>query len=251
MGPSILAAVDAAKQRIRAQVWDALERVRATEPGVHGHIPAFARAAEAAARLATHPAWHAAQVVKANPDSAQVPVRAYALESGKTVYMAVPNLASDQPFYLLDPRALTMAPTEAATHRVAATFARTVAINEMPPIEVVVCGSVAVSPDGVRVGKGAGYSDLEIALLVEAGLIGPNTPIVTTVHELQVISGPLPETAHDFRVDIIVTPDVIIECPPGKRPNGIIWGHLTRDQIDAVPALARHPARPENGSNAR
>jgi 5-formyltetrahydrofolate cyclo-ligase len=37
--------------------------------------------------------------VKANPDSPQLPVRQRALEDGKTVYMAVPRLAADAPFF--------------------------------------------------------------------------------------------------------------------------------------------------------
>ncbi|UCH21360.1 MAG: hypothetical protein JSU83_23150 [Deltaproteobacteria bacterium] len=36
-------------------------------------------------------------------------------------------------------------------------------------------------------GKGGGYSDLEYALVKEAGLIKNDTPIVTTVHALQVV----------------------------------------------------------------
>lgn len=47
---------------------------------------------------------------------------------------------------------------------------------------------------GARLGKGADDSDIEVVLLTEAGLIGPSTVIVMTVHPLQVIDGPLPET---------------------------------------------------------
>ena len=58
---------------------------------------------------------------------------------------------------------------------------------------------------GVRVGKGGGYADLELALLVEAGLVDEATTIVTTVGRLQVLDEELPESAHDFRVDVVVT----------------------------------------------
>src|SRR5215217_3364789 len=40
--------------------------------------------------------------VKANPDKAQRPVRARVLTEGKVLYMAVPRLADELPFYLLD-----------------------------------------------------------------------------------------------------------------------------------------------------
>lgn len=39
--------------------------------------------------------------------------------------------------------------------------------------------------DRCRIGKGAGYGDIEVALLAEAGLSGPETTIYTTVHDLQ------------------------------------------------------------------
>ena len=55
----------------------------------------------------------------------------------------------------------------------------------MRPVDLITCGTVAVDRQGVRIGKGAGYSDIEVGLLVEVGLITPETTIVTTVHDLQ------------------------------------------------------------------
>ena len=70
---------------------------------------------------------------------------------------------------------------------VAETVARKVGVEEMQPVDLIICGSVAVNRRGVRLGKGAGYSDIEFALLQEAGLLRPETTIVTTVHSLQVV----------------------------------------------------------------
>lgn len=214
---------DQAKYAIRERVWTLLEHERAAPPDVHGRIPAFYGAEAAADRLATLPAWEAARVIKAVPDKAQLPVRARALAAGKLVYMAVPKLAEELPFYLLDPATLTVPPSEAASSKVAATVARKVGVEDMQPVDLIVCGSVAVNRDGVRLGKGAGYSDIEVALLQEAGLVGPNTTVVTTVHSLQVVDDELPETEHDFSVDLIVTPNDVIECGPSRRPSGLIW----------------------------
>jgi 5-formyltetrahydrofolate cyclo-ligase len=127
--------------------------------------------------------------------------------------------------------------TEAASRTTAAEVAPKVSVEEMQPVDIVVCGSVAVNRDGARLGKGAGYSDIEVALLQEAGLIRPSTVIVTTVHPLQVVDEPLPETEHDFSVDLIVTPDEVIECGPPRRPSGLYWDHLTQDKIAAIPVL--------------
>jgi 5-formyltetrahydrofolate cyclo-ligase len=108
----------------------------------------------------------------------------------------------------------------------------------MRAIDVVICGSVAVNRSGARVGKGAGYSDLEVALLIEAGLVTEKTIIVAPVHQLQVVDEEIPETAHDFSVDLIITPDEVIECPDRRRPQGVIWEDLTAEKVAAIPVLA-------------
>ncbi|AEM87698.1 5-formyltetrahydrofolate cyclo-ligase [Streptomyces violaceusniger] len=235
------AQVQRAKQAVRESVWALLEP---THGDVTGRIPSFIGADSAAARLAEHLAWQAASVIKAVPDKAQLPVRARALQEGKRIYMASPKLATENPFYLLDPENLSIPPIEAAERRTAAKVAQPVGMHEMPVVDLIVCGSVAVNSEGVRLGKGAGYSDIEVALLQEAGLIGPNTLIATTVHPLQVVEEVLPESEHDFRVDIIVTPDETIDCPPHPRPPGIFWEHLAPDSIAAIPALANR--KPSN-----
>jgi 5-formyltetrahydrofolate cyclo-ligase len=176
--------IERAKQDVRGKVWVLLEHEGAAPLGVHGHIPDFVGADRAASRLAGLDAWQRSTVVKANPDRAQLPVRVRALHDGKLVYMAVPRLAKAEPFYLLDPAALTVPLEQAATGTVAAEAAPTVSVDNMRPVDLVVCGSVAVNRRGVRLGKGAGYSDIEVALLTEAGLIGSSTTILTTVHGL-------------------------------------------------------------------
>ncbi|MFJ2228153.1 5-formyltetrahydrofolate cyclo-ligase [Streptomyces halstedii] len=234
--------LDRAKQAVRTQVWDALTAADAVhDTSVHGRIPNFKGAEEAAARLAALPAWQRASVVKAVPDKAQLPVRAKALEAGKTVYMAVPKLAGLKPFYLLDPAALTVPPAEAAASRTAASIAPTVEVDALRPLDLIILGSVAVNRDGARVGKGAGYADIEFALLTEAGLVTPETVVVTTVHALQVTATPIPTTKHDVSVDLIVTPGETIICPNPHRPSGVHWSDLTTEKIAAIPALAaRH-----------
>jgi hypothetical protein len=70
--------------------------------------------------------------------------------------MAVPRLAEDPPFYELDPGRLPVPPGEAASREGAVKVARRVGPGQMRPVEMVVCGSVAVNRDGTRLGKGAG-----------------------------------------------------------------------------------------------
>ena len=236
-------AIDGAKQAIRDQVWTRLEAAGAVAPDVAGRIPNFKGADKAAERLAGLAVWGQARVVKAVPDHAQQPVRQRALEDGKLVYMAASKLAADKPFYLLHPHALPVPAAEAAEREVAARIAPAVDLSEMRPIDLIVVGSVAVNDRGSRLGKGAGYADLEVGLLAEAGLLSERTVIATTVHELQVVEDDVPEMAHDFRVDVIVTPQRVIWCGSPKRPAGLDWSILRAEQIAAIPVLARRAGR--------
>ena len=80
-------------------------------------------------------------------------------------------------------------------------------------------------------------------MLVEAGLIGANTVVATTVHPLQVLEEELPETDHDFRLDLIVAGGGAIACRRTRRPQGILWEHLDAAKVAAIPALAARAPR--------
>ena len=241
------AGVLAAKAELREEVWSAMRAAKVARfPGAAGRIPNFTGAEAAAERLRAMPEWRAAGTVKANPDSAQWPVRQRALEDGKTVYMAVPRLAEEEPFFALDPDHLSEPPRKAASISGAARSARRVTLAELSPVDLVVMGSVAAGEDGARLGKGGGFADLEFALATAAGLIGPRTVAVTTVHELQLRpAGVIPLTGHDVPVDFIVTPERVIDCRPRHGPGqaaAIRWDDLTEEKIAAIPLLAAQRA---------
>ncbi|MEV0720471.1 5-formyltetrahydrofolate cyclo-ligase [Asanoa sp. NPDC050611] len=232
----------AAKAALRDEVWAALRTGGAARfPGAEGRIPNFVGAEAAAERLRAMAEWRRAATVKANPDSAQLPVRQRALEDGKVVYMAVPRLAEEDPFFLLDPDHLAEPPRRAASIRGATRSARRVAVADLAPVDLVVMGCVAAGEDGARLGKGGGFADLEFALAAAAGLVGDRTVVVTTVHELQVRPpGRIPMTAHDVPLDFVVTPDRVIDCRRSRaaRPAaGVHWDELTAAKIDAIPLL--------------
>jgi 5-formyltetrahydrofolate cyclo-ligase len=223
------------KQVVRERMWELLERERVARfPGARGRIPNFRGSEAAAERLAELPEWQAARVVKANPDAPQLPVRRRARKDGKTLYMAVPRLTDEKPFVLVrgDP-----------TIKRALAEGRALRVEELEPVELIVCGTVAVNREGVRVGKGGGFSDLEFALLVERGLVSEETTIVTTVHDLQLLDEQLPETDHDFRVDVIVTPSEVVRTRHRRRPAGILWDHLDEEKRSAIPVIEAIAAR--------
>ena len=225
------------KQAVREHVWSTLIEAGVCPDDARGHIPNFIGSDRAAQLLASTNAWRHSRTLKTNPDKAQLPVRARVLTDRKILCMAVPRLAIAEPFFLIDPMNPAFLPSESGSSAVATQVSPRVRINEMPHIDLVVSGSVAVNHQGVRLGKGAGYADIEIGLLIEAGLITDNTVIATTVHSLQVLDQLLPEQQHDCRVDLIVTEQEIIKCPRSPRPPGLIWPTLSAEQIAAIPVL--------------
>jgi 5-formyltetrahydrofolate cyclo-ligase len=227
------------KSAIRNEVWRILETKKAARfPGAAGRIPNFIGAEVCARILADAPIWKNATVLKVNPDSPQRAIRQKALEEGKIVYMAVPRLRSEKPFVELDPSKLKCSAYGASSIKGAATYGRLVGLEEVRPIDLVVCGSVAVNRRGARVGKGGGYSDLEFAILVEEGKIDEDTPIVTSVHPLQVTEKELPMTVHDIPLNAIITPEEMIKIQRRpRRPKRIYWNILPAEKIEAIPVL--------------
>jgi 5-formyltetrahydrofolate cyclo-ligase len=210
-------------------------------PGAQGRIPNFADAREASERLGGHAAWKRAKTIKANPDAPQTHARRLALEQGKILVMAVPRLRADHPFRLLDPARLGKKERrEAATIKGALRHGKVIDLEQVPRLDLILCGSVAVNLKGARIGKGGGFSDLEYALLAESGNVSEKTTIATTVHPIQILTEDLPTTRHDIPVDLIVTPRAAIEVERAfDRPTGLLWDHLQPPQIHEIPVLER------------
>jgi 5-formyltetrahydrofolate cyclo-ligase len=229
------------KQEIREAVWSLLQSEHVARfPGARGRIPNFTGAEQCAAHVAELEGWQAARFVKANPDSPQRAIRHLALKQGKTIYMAVPRLRDEKCFVELDPSRLGKNIYAASSIKGAFEFGRQVSVREMNPVDLILCGSVAVRRDGARIGKGGGYSDLEYAIAIELGIISPATPIITTVHPLQIVTGRISLAPHDIPVDFIVTPDKSIATKTRlSRPRGIYWDYLDEEKIAAIPLLKK------------
>jgi 5-formyltetrahydrofolate cyclo-ligase len=229
------------KQELRERIWDELEEsgeARFPFPP-HGRIPNFAGAEQAAERLAESDVWEGVEAIKSNPDSPQRPVRRRALESGKVVYMAVPRLRDEKCFLRLDPDEIDDI-DHATTIGGSSEVGEQVGPEEMESIELIVSGSVAMTENGERVGKGEGYSDLEFAVFREFGLVDDETTTVTTVHELQVVDEAIPTTPQDVPIDWIFTPNrTICTGATDDKPAGIEWSVLGDDRLDEIPILRR------------
>jgi len=227
------------KSEIRKRIWRLLEErnVAIFPRPVWGRIPNFKGHEIAAAKLVRHEVFRRARVVFCNPDSPQRPVREAVIRSGRILVMATPRLR--QGFIIIEPGDVPRGfEAKASTIRGAFRFGRIVDILPFP-VDLKVTGCVAVSLDGGRVGKGGGYSDLEYAILKELGLISDNTPIATTVHDLQVVDK-IPMTVHDMPVDYIFTPTRVIEVKPRRlRPPGLVLEDLDKKKVEEIPLLKK------------
>ncbi len=228
------------KQSIRERIWRLLEeRGEAAFPRpVYGRIPNFRGSEEACRRLASTVEFQRAKVVKINPDAPQRYCRHAALLGGKLLIVPTPRIREG--FYLLNPTAI---PREA--YREASTIAglfkwgKPVKPREIPPVDFVVVGSVAVNPrTGRRVGKSHGYSEIEWGILSTFGKVGENTPVATAVHTLQLVEDEIPLEPFDLVVDIVATPrEVFYVRRVDKKPFGIYWSYVTDEMFREIPLL--------------
>jgi 5-formyltetrahydrofolate cyclo-ligase len=192
------------KQRLREEIWREMEKSGvATFPlPCRGRIPNFAGAEAAAEKLRQLEEWKKAKVVFVNPDSPQRKVRENVLKNGKILVMASPRL--QRGFLLIEPARAHGKERYASTIKGAFKFG--VEVQNFPKPDLIVEGSVAVDPEGHRLGKGHGYGDVEIEILRKRfGEI----PVATTVHDMQVVEK-VPFEAKDEKVSIIVTPTRVI-----------------------------------------
>ncbi|MBD2313888.1 5-formyltetrahydrofolate cyclo-ligase [Desertifilum sp. FACHB-1129] len=230
------------KDRLRGEIWQRLKQEGVAVGDPVDRIPNFVGAGEAAVRLASLDVWQQAKTVKCNPDSPQIPVRLRALQEGKRLYMAVPRLTDARCFVELTAEGLQekQIPLEqvAIAHH-ALSYGRLVSFAQMQPIDLAVVGCVAVARNGGRTGKGAGFADLELAMLRMLGLVQATTPIVTTVHPLQIVADErLPMLPHDWLLNWVVTAqDAIAISPTRPQPTGLDWDTIRPEQYQRIPIL--------------
>lgn len=224
------------KQSARQAIWDQLvaDKLARFPFPPHGRIPNFAGAKEAAERLFTIPIFQNATRIKVNPDAPQRHVRELAMRRGITIFVPTPRLRGG--FRRFDPRKIPREKfREAASLSKGSHWGKLVSLEEVPQLDAIVTGSVAVTPNGHRCGKGEGYGDLEYAILRELG--HAPIPVATTVHAIQVAKD-FPREATDLPLSFIVTPTSIIKVKtPLGPPKGIDWTKLSPQDLEDMPIL--------------
>jgi 5-formyltetrahydrofolate cyclo-ligase len=193
------------KESIRTMIWDNMERNNISISYNHGRIPNFHGSNKASNLLRNTIEWKNSNTIFVSPDTAQKSVRKNVLTDNKYLIMPTPKLLNG--YIKLEPSTIIGYEDEAST--IEGAFKHGQLITTPPHIDMVVEGSVAVDMYGGRLGKGGGYGDIEISYLKNNKLIKPDTSIVTTVHEIQIIER-IPLESHDEKINMVVTPERII-----------------------------------------
>lgn len=233
---------DENKDAVRGEVWDLLDNGGHAMGPTWSHIPNFIGADQAAWHLAQTDEWKRAKTVKCNPDPPQIPIRLRALYEGKMLYAPVPYLTREFPYLRIDPKKLIEKGVSfelAATSEGYMMHGERIGFEEVEPLDFCIVGSVAVSREGGRTGKGAGFADLETGIFRELGTIGPTTPMATTIHSSQLVpDSKVFMMAHDSPLDFIATEkELIVTGNTAPRPKGVAWDFVQNDQFDTIPFL--------------
>ncbi len=134
------------KDEARQAVWDVLAESGAARFPFppHGRIPNFAGAKQAAERVLAHPLFEHIKRIKVNPDAPQRYIRLEALKRGITVFVPTPRLRGG--FKRFDPMTIPVDKLqEAASLSKGDRWAEPVALQDLPAVELIVTGSVAVT----------------------------------------------------------------------------------------------------------
>ncbi|XP_068812044.1 methenyltetrahydrofolate synthase domain-containing protein isoform X1 [Struthio camelus] len=232
----------ASKWDVRQQVWDYLEAsgLAAFPRPVHHRIPNFEGSHQACCAIKGLDVFSRAREIKVDPDKPLEGVRLAALQARKTLLVPTPRLRTGLFNKIVPPSGATKEILRiCATSQGVKEYSVPIGLDGKARVDLVVVGSVAVSEKGWRIGKGEGYADMEYAMMVSMGAVQKDTPVITIVHDCQVVD--IAEELlddHDLTVDYILTPTRTIKTDCKRlKPQGIIWHKVSYEMLGKIPIL--------------
>ena len=232
------------QQLVREQVWTALLRVGKPDSRFHwdfsSFIADFDGSDAATCRLRELDAWKRSSLIFITPDNSTELARRAAMEDGKAFLMTTYGIRRG--FLLLEANCVsTDQISYAATLDGMDNLARPVSladIKDLGHIGLLITGGSAVTRQGLRVGKGHGFFDVECALFSELGVIDASSEIVDIVHDEQIVELAIEARAHDVGVDWIVTPTQSLRVQePVRGPGRILWDLIPDTEFEDMPPI--------------
>ncbi|NXP74783.1 MTHSD protein, partial [Ramphastos sulfuratus] len=232
----------ASKWDVREKMWDYLESSGLADfpRPVHHRIPNFKGSHQACCSIKELNIFSRAQEIKVDPDKPLEGVRLAALQARKTLLVPTPRLRTGLFNKIVPPPGATKEILRTcATSQGIKEYSIPVGLDGKARVDLVVVGSVAVSEKGWRIGKGEGYADMEYAMMVSMGAVQEDTPVITVVHDCQVLD--IAEELlddHDLTVDYILTPTRTIKTNCKRpKPQGIMWHKVSYEMLEKIPIL--------------
>ncbi len=237
--------MDAATARV--MIWEQLRKVARPDSRFSWDFAEFITDYEGsdvgAERLTSLDAYRNAEVLFVTPDNNLELFRERVLRDRKTMIMT--NYGISRGFFIIRPGDVPVGKEELAstldgvqrfwTHRTLAQLA-----EEIDSIDLLVSGASAITPSGIRFGKGHGYFDLEWAMFYTKGLVEPEHSVVVAAgHDCQVVDVEVDVRPFDTAIDLIVTPTRVIETRNEfpKPTGGVMWYLLEDDMLGRIPPL--------------
>lgn len=254
MDPAIKIQPGATKEDIRQKVWQYIEdnNLANFPRPVYDRIPNFKGASTACAKVSELQIFTQTGEVKVDPDKPLEEARLVVLQAQKTLLVPTPRLRTGLFNKITPPQGATKEQLRVcSTSQGVKDFSVPVGLDAKVKVDLVIVGSVAVSEQGFRIGKGEGYADMEYGMMASMGAVNVSTVVVTIVHDCQVVE--IPEVlieSHDLTVDYILTPTRVIKTDCQRpKPQGIIWSKLDIEKLEKIPILKKLRALEEQTGN--
>lgn len=192
--------------------------------------------------LCQQPFYQKAQVLFITPDNNLERLREQAIRDKKI--LLITNYGITRGVFLLRPEWVPAGKEELAStldgvqrfwqHRSLKELAA-----ELPHIDLLVSGASAITPSGLRFGKGHGYFDIEWGLFHTKGMVDESSVVVAAGHDCQVVDAEVKAEPHDTAIDYIVTPTRVIQTRQEfpKPTGGVLWAVLPPEMKAAIPPL--------------
>jgi 5-formyltetrahydrofolate cyclo-ligase len=228
-------------EQTRRQVWLSLQSVALPDSRFHRDfsrfIPDFVGSRTCCASVCATPLYEDAGILFVTPDNSLVDLRERCLLDSKT--LIVPSYGLTRGFFLLTPADVPSGQEAfAASLDGLERFGHPCALANLPAPQALFSGASVINREGLRVSPGPSFFDLEWLILVAAGLADENTPIITIVHDCQMVElrvNPLPYAVGS---DLIITPSQVRHTGrPYPRPAASAIHALPWEILQEVPVL--------------
>ncbi len=236
--------VDAGTERVR--IWEDLLKVAKPDSKFSWQFSEFICDYEGSEKgtelLCDTDMYKNAKVIFITPDNNLETLRERAFKDKKTVLMT--NYGITRGFFIIEPGMIPEGKEEVASlldgigrywkHQTLAQLE-----EKIDHVDMLVTGASAITPSGIRFGKGHGYFDLEFAMLSTIGIADDDSVIIGVGHDCQVADVPVEVEEYDTAIDFIVTPTRITETrhefPRPKK--GVIWSRLRPGMREQIPPI--------------